>query len=88
VLFKGPDELKDANGEPVMRSYTPTSSGDRPGELEFIIKRYEGGLMSHHLHGMRPGDEIEIKGPISAIPWKGACRRWRKWAGELTHMRQ
>jgi cytochrome-b5 reductase len=78
VLFKGPEELKDAKGKPVVRPYTPTSASDRPGELEFIVKRYDGGLMSQHVHGMKPGDELEIKGPITKIPWKGARRAERR----------
>jgi cytochrome-b5 reductase len=75
VVFKGPEELKDAKGKPVIRPYTPTSHSDLPGEFEFIVKRYEGGLMSQHLHTLKPGDKLSIKGPIPKIPWKGtvAC---------------
>jgi cytochrome-b5 reductase len=70
VLFKGPEELKDNKGKPIVRPYTPTSASDEPGVLEFVIKRYENGLMSQHVHNMKPGDAISIKGPIPKFPWK------------------
>jgi cytochrome-b5 reductase len=70
VLFKGPDSLKDAKGNPVVRPYTPTSASDEPGILEFVVKRYEGGLMSQYMHGLKPGDSLAIKGPFPKIPIK------------------
>jgi cytochrome-b5 reductase len=73
VMFKGPEELKDSKGKPVIRPYTPTSASDEPGILEFIIKRYPGGAMSQHVHSLKPGDTLAIKGPITKIPWKSEC---------------
>lgn len=33
-----------------------------------MIKKYEGGPMSTHLHDMNPGQRLEIKGPIPKYP--------------------
>lgn len=27
--------------------------------------------MSQHIHGLKPGDKLAIKGPIMKIPYKG-----------------
>lgn len=65
-----PEALKDDKGKPVIRPYTPTTSPDTEGEIEFLIKKYENGLMSRHFHGLKPGDELAIKGPIKKIDYK------------------
>lgn len=75
VVVKGPESLTDKNGKPIIRPYTPTSASDKEGELEFIIKRYETGLMSKHIHELKPGETLAIKGPIPKIPYKGASMR-------------
>ncbi|KAF8988329.1 NADH-cytochrome b5 reductase [Podila verticillata] len=56
------------DGKPVIRPYTPTSDHDHVGEFDFVIKRYENGLMSSHIHGLKVGDTLAIKGPISKYP--------------------
>ncbi|KAG0341343.1 NADH-cytochrome b5 reductase [Podila humilis] len=58
------------DGKPVIRPYTPTSDHDLTGEFDFVIKRYEGGLMSSHIHSLKPGDTLSVKGPISKYPLK------------------
>jgi cytochrome-b5 reductase len=55
----------------VIRPYTPISRSDTPGELTFLIKKYENGLASQYIHGLKPGDKLAIKGPISKFPYKG-----------------
>ncbi|KAF9970047.1 NADH-cytochrome b5 reductase [Actinomortierella ambigua] len=60
--FTGPD------GKPVIRPYTPTSDADVTGEFDLVVKRYEGGPMSSHIHAMQPGDVLAVKGPISKYP--------------------
>ncbi|KAG0230508.1 NADH-cytochrome b5 reductase [Actinomortierella wolfii] len=60
--FVGPD------GKPVIRPYTPTSDSDTTGEFDLVVKRYEGGPMSSHIHAMKPGDVLAVKGPISKYP--------------------
>ena len=51
--------------KPVIRPYTPTSDTDEKGFLDFVIKRYPNGPMSEHIHGLQPGQTLDIKGPIS-----------------------
>lgn len=52
------------NGKEVIRPYTPISRPNTVGHLEFIIKNYPNGTMSKHVHQLKQGDTIEIKGPI------------------------
>jgi len=70
VKSSDPEGLKDAKGRPVIRPYTPISRSDAPGELTFLIKKYENGLASKHIHGLKPGDKLAIKGPIQKFPYK------------------
>ena len=65
-----PAPLVGTNGKPIIRPYTPVSPSDQEGELTFLIKRYEEGKMSQHIHGLAPGDKLAIKGPIMKIPYK------------------
>ncbi|KAF9108706.1 NADH-cytochrome b5 reductase [Mortierella sp. GBA35] len=58
------------DGKPVIRPYTPTSDHDHTGSFDFVIKHYEGGPMSSHIHGLKPGDTLAVKGPISKHPFK------------------
>ena len=58
VLFKA-----DINGKEVVRPYTPVTRLNTLGELTFVIKNYPQGNMSKHVHEMKKGDKIEIKGP-------------------------
>lgn len=57
-----------AKGNNVIRPYTPVSDVNEKGLLEFVIKKYEGGKMSTHIHDLKPGDTLSFKGPI--IKWK------------------
>lgn len=63
--------LLGKNEKPIIRPYTPTSSSDLEGELHFLIKRYDEGKMSQHIHSLQPGEKLAIKGPIMKIPYKG-----------------
>jgi cytochrome-b5 reductase len=53
----------DINGKEVVRPYTPISRPNTIGQLEFVIKNYPNGAMSKHVHEMKKGDTLEIKGP-------------------------
>lgn len=65
VVVKGVGEgVKDKEGKPVIRPYTPVTSPDTPGHIDFLIKKYPGGLMTSHIHSLKPGDKLAIKGPI------------------------
>ncbi|EAT81157.1 NADH-cytochrome b5 reductase 2 [Parastagonospora nodorum] len=62
--YKGPEMEK-----PVIRPYTPVSDVDQQGTVDFIVKKYEKGPMSSHMHNMEPGQRLDIKGPIPKYPW-------------------
>lgn len=64
------EDLKDANGKPMARPYTPISPSDLEGELSFIIKKYETGNVSKYVHSLGPGDTLAVKGPVPKWPWK------------------
>ena len=71
VKSSDPEGLKNAKGVPVIRPYTPISPSDAPGELTFLIKRYDNGLASKYIHELKPGDKLAIKGPIPKFPYQG-----------------
>ena len=58
VVFKA-----NIDGKDVIRPYTPITRPNTIGQLEFVIKNYPKGSMSKHVHEMKKGDTIEIKGP-------------------------
>ncbi|EFW99155.1 NADH-cytochrome b5 reductase [Grosmannia clavigera kw1407] len=55
--------------KPVVRPYTAVSDDDAVGHLDLLVKKYEGGPMSTHIHSLVPGQKLEIKGPITKYPW-------------------
>jgi cytochrome-b5 reductase len=55
--------------KPVIRPYTPISDVDQTGTVDFIIKKYDKGPMSSHMHNMEPGQRLDIKGPIPKYQW-------------------
>ena len=57
-----------AKGNNVIRPYTPVSDVDQKGTIDFVIKKYDGGKMSTHFHGLKEGDTVSFKGPI--VKWK------------------
>lgn len=64
MKYKGPEMEK-----PAIRPYTPTSDEDASGFIDFVVKRYPNGVMSEHLHSMKPGQRLDFKGPIPKYPW-------------------
>lgn len=64
------DGLKDENGKDVIRPYTPVTTPDTAGHMDFLIKRYADGKMTKYIHSMKPGDKLGIKGPIAKFPYK------------------
>lgn len=62
--FKGPEMEK-----PVIRPYTPTSDEDSKGYIDLVVKKYQNGPMSEHMHKMEPGQSLDFKGPIPKYPW-------------------
>mmetsp|Transcript_44397 Transcript_44397/g.82920 ORF Transcript_44397/g.82920 Transcript_44397/m.82920 type:complete len:866 (-) Transcript_44397:2067-4664(-) len=63
----------------VMRAYTPISKNEELGQFRLLIKTYfpdkergdSGGAMTMHMESMKIGDELEVKGPIGHIQYKG-----------------
>ena len=69
-----------AEGKLVARSYTPTSSDDDVGFIDFVVKVYfanvhpkfpDGGKMSQHLESLAIGDTIDVRGPKGKLEYLG-----------------
>ncbi|KAL5547958.1 hypothetical protein UlMin_003189 [Ulmus minor] len=62
----------DAEGKPkyVIRPYTPISDPDSKGYFDLLIKVYPEGKMSQHFASLKPGDVVEVKGPIEKLRYK------------------
>ncbi|GLT71830.1 hypothetical protein SLA2020_438230 [Shorea laevis] len=60
---------QDAEGKPkyVIRPYTPISDPDSKGYFDLLIKVYPEGKMSQHFASLKPGDVVEVKGPIEKL---------------------
>ncbi|KAJ3350203.1 NADH-cytochrome b5 reductase [Allomyces javanicus] len=52
----------------IVRPYTPTSPDDAQGHFDLLVKQYPGGKMSSHIHSLKVGDSLEVKGPIPKYP--------------------
>jgi len=53
----------------VERPYTPLESIDEEGNMVFWIKKYPKGEVGRWLHSKRPGDVIELRGPLKTLNW-------------------
>ncbi|CAN0900904.1 NADH-cytochrome b5 reductase-like protein [Linum grandiflorum] len=51
----------------VIRPYTPISDPEAKGYFDLLIKVYPDGKMSQHLASLKPGDVVEVKGPIQKL---------------------
>lgn len=38
--------------------------------MTFVVKKYPGGPMTEHMHSMKVGDKLDMKGPIPKYPWE------------------
>jgi cytochrome-b5 reductase len=65
-----PNAPKDKKGNPVGRPYTPISNREQEGEVTFLIKKYNTGVLTPYIHNLKPGDKIDVKGPIVKRLWK------------------
>jgi hypothetical protein len=54
----------------VERPYTPLESIDEDGNMVLWIKKYPRGEVGRWLHLKKPGETIEIRGPLKTWPWK------------------
>ncbi|KAJ1983179.1 NADH-cytochrome b5 reductase [Dimargaris verticillata] len=72
IVTKFVDEKNlDKDGKPkvVIRPYTPTSKEDERGYFDLIVKEYPQGVMSRHIASLKPGDKLDVKGPIPKYPY-------------------
>ncbi|MDI5933596.1 hybrid-cluster NAD(P)-dependent oxidoreductase [Halomonas kalidii] len=55
----------EIDGEPIMRSYTISSSPSVPYSFSITVKRVPGGKVSNWLHdNLKAGDELAVHGPV------------------------
>jgi cytochrome-b5 reductase len=59
----------EVDGMPVMRAYTPTSRNDQKGYFDLLVKTYEYGKMSPHLHSLVAGSSLEVRGPVGRFKY-------------------
>ena len=55
-------ECKDKDNKECLRNYTPVCY--KPGEFEVVVKQYEGGVGSGHIHSLKVGDKSTFRGPM------------------------
>ena len=60
----------------VERPYTPLEGIDEDGKMSFWIKKYEKGEVARWLHTKRPGDHVEIRGPVQTWLWQWQEELW------------
>ncbi|CAO3620696.1 unnamed protein product [Mucor hiemalis] len=70
VVFRSQITDKDGKTAEVIRPYTPTSTEKAKGHVDFVIKDYPQGLMSSHVHSLKVGESIDIKGPFEKYNWE------------------
>lgn len=57
----------EERGKYVIRPYTPISDPESKGYFDLLIKIYPEGKMSQHFDHLKPGDVLEVKGPIEKL---------------------
>ena len=66
----------------VVRSYTPISSDEDKGFVEFMIKAYPQGNISAHMATLKIGDTMKMRGPKGAMVYTpNMCKRIGMIAG-------
>ena len=53
-------------GDVVTRPYTPITSDDDLGFVDFCVKVYDQGVMTRKLDALKPGDEMTFEGPVGS----------------------
>jgi cytochrome-b5 reductase len=62
--------FQQAEGQYVIRPYTPTTLSDVKGHFDLVIKKYPGAKMGGHIFSLKPGDFLDVKGPILKIQYE------------------
>jgi len=66
----------EVDGNSVIRAYTPTSRPDQTGFFDLVVKNYDLGKLSPHLHSLRVGASVSIRGPVGRFKYeKNAYRK-------------
>ncbi|KAG0267413.1 hypothetical protein BG011_005698 [Mortierella polycephala] len=61
-----------------MRAYTPVHSTENDQDtMQLLIKRYSEGQVSRFMHSAKPGQKIEMRGPI--LIWPGGKSDLEQW---------
>lgn len=50
------------------RAYSPTSAPSREGSFDITVKVYPDGVMSRAIGALKPGDTVNVLGPLP-VPW-------------------
>ena len=61
--------VKDSDIQ-VERPYTPLEGIDAQGQMQFWVKRYQGGEVGRWLHERKVGEQIEVRGPVPTWTWQ------------------
>lgn len=68
ILTRAPlGQDAEGNTKYVVRPYTPISDTEAKGHFDLLIKVYPEGKMSQHFASLKPGDVVEVKGPIEKL---------------------
>lgn len=59
----------ELDGKEVARSYTPISSDEDLGYVDFMIKSYPQGNISKHMDSLKVGDTMKFRGPKGAMTY-------------------
>ena len=57
------------DGTRAVRAYTPTSRPSQHGYFDLMVKTYEAGKLSPVLHELRPGQSVEVRGPVGRFKY-------------------
>jgi cytochrome-b5 reductase len=68
VVARVPEDGKEDSY--IIRPYTPISPREQKGSTDFVIKVYPDGKMTQKLFKLKPGDTLEMKGPIPKIKYE------------------
>ncbi|KAG0004666.1 hypothetical protein BGZ80_000595 [Entomortierella chlamydospora] len=61
-----------------MRAYTPVHSTEKDQQtFQLLIKRYNEGQVSRFMHSAKPGQKIEMRGPV--VIWPGGRSDLEQW---------
>lgn len=64
-------KFKGEDGKDIIRPYTPLDASTySQGKLQLLVKVYPGGKMSGHLFSLKPGDSVEVKGPMPKLKYE------------------